>query len=556
MAEDRQTMPEAPSGEIDGEDSNPTPAFEPSVASTPRVGDVVDGRYEILSVLGVGGFGVVYKARQLNTDQLVALKVLLADRAHETPEAIVTARERFKREMKVVGELRHRNIVKLIDSGHLQSGLLYMVLEFIDGQELSELIREHRERGETMSPNEVKRLMGQVLAALATAHERGYIHRDLKPQNIMVTRGGLQSDAVVLDFGIAGITEPSRGQDYMQLTKTRQSVGTVSYMAPEQLMGKKTPLTDIYAWGLIFLECLTGHTIVVAETPYAAVLIHASPEPIPIPDAIASHPLGRVLARATAKNVKDRYQSVKELYQALEDCSVTDLKVPWTTREQNYQGLLTDSLQHLSSPITGRDHTSTAERVLAQKPNRALWAAVVLVVLVVAAVFWALSSQDSKTEKPTEAVKETTALEPVADVATAHLPELPVVVKAPNTGSATAGAPDANVAEVGAVDLLAVDTAPVIPEKTDEEHFAELAQSGAAGLRNKDFEQAIAAFEACLDLKEDKQVRASLAFAYENSGRPCDAMIQFRELAKDRSDANSATWLNKAIELKSANSCD
>ncbi|MDX9724547.1 MAG: serine/threonine-protein kinase, partial [Myxococcota bacterium] len=296
----------------------------------PRVGDLLEGRYKILSILGDGGFGVVYKAMQLATEQLVAIKVLLPERLAISAKEATAAAQRFRREMKIVGDLRHRNIVKLVDSGTLDNGLLFMVLEYVEGDELSDLIKRYAKKGELIPVAESKRLMMQVLSALSVAHAKGYVHRDLKPQNIMIATSGLERDAVVLDFGIAGVLEQAQGEDHVRLTKTRQALGTVSYMSREQALGETTPQTDIYAWGLIFLECLTGHVAVVADTPYAAILVHCSDAPIPIPEPIASHPLGAILAKATAKSLEERYHDVRQLYDELAACELSELSLSYS----------------------------------------------------------------------------------------------------------------------------------------------------------------------------------------------------------------------------------
>jgi serine/threonine protein kinase len=211
-----------------------------------RPGTIIDGRYELMSMLGSGGFGQVYKARQLTTQQLVAVKI--ARRFDGPAESGAVAR--FKREMAVVAELSHPNIVRLIDSGQLPDGRLFAVLQLVRGVSLAELLKAEG----PLEPHETKHLMMQVLDALCSAHDLGVIHRDLKPANIMVTSVGALRNAMVLDFGIATFTKAMRDESYQSLTPEGSVGGTPAYMAPEQLHGKEpNPQTDIYAWGLVFI---------------------------------------------------------------------------------------------------------------------------------------------------------------------------------------------------------------------------------------------------------------------------------------------------------------
>ncbi|WP_437878731.1 protein kinase domain-containing protein [Sorangium sp. So ce513] len=288
-----------------------------------EVGALVDGRYQVLGHLGSGGHSVVYEARQIVTTQRVALKLL-------RPEALRRSREigsqeaRFEREMQVIAQLSHPNIVRLLDAGRLPEGELYLALEYVDGETLS--ARCQRTRG--IEPNESKRLMLQVLDAIGFAHERGVVHRDLKPHNIMVAGSGKRTHAKVLDFGIAALIGEARSADYRALTPTGEFNGTPAYMAPEQLV-QSTPTTaaDIYAWGLTYLECLIGAPVMHEATVAEVIFRQLSPEPVPIPRALRGHPLGALLEKATAKSPAHRFRSAREAYELLEACDVST--IPW-----------------------------------------------------------------------------------------------------------------------------------------------------------------------------------------------------------------------------------
>ncbi|WP_437493194.1 protein kinase [Sorangium sp. So ce1014] len=297
-----------------------------------EVGALVDGRYQVLGHLGSGGHSVVYDARQIVTTQRVALKLL-------RPEALRRSREsgsqeaRFEREMQVIAQMSHPNIVRLLDAGRLPEGELYLALEYVDGETLT--ARCQRTRG--IEPNEAKRLMLQVLDAIGFAHERGVVHRDLKPHNIMVAGTGKRTLVKVLDFGIAALIGEARSADYRALTPTGEFNGTPAYMAPEQLV-QATPTTaaDIYAWGLTFLECLIGAPVMHEATVAEVIFRQLSPEPVPIPRALRGHPLGALLEHATAKSPAHRFRSAREAFELLEDCDVST--IPWPLPRDKERG--------------------------------------------------------------------------------------------------------------------------------------------------------------------------------------------------------------------------
>ena len=283
--------------------------------SLPNIGDVIDDRYEVLSELGAGGFGAVYLGRQRSTGQQVAIKLLRSDRF--SADELVEAERRLERELRLVGEVSHPHIVRLIDGGRLPGGQVYLALEYVDGEELADLLERHGPLVEAQCVH----LMTSVLDALCAAHALGIVHRDLKPQNIMITHSGALPNATVLDFGISGVVRSARGEGFSSLTATGQVLGTPAYMAPEQLHANATAQTDVYAWGLIFLECLTGQRVVQATSPVQAITWQISDAPVPIPEAILARPLGRVIQRATAKSTAQRYPTADAALADLVACT-------------------------------------------------------------------------------------------------------------------------------------------------------------------------------------------------------------------------------------------
>jgi eukaryotic-like serine/threonine-protein kinase len=203
-------------------------------------GVVFGGRYEILGVLGQGGMGAVYKARDRELDRLIALKVIRPELAMDP--AIL---QRFKQELILSRNITHKNVVRIYDLGEAD-GIRFISMEYVDGEDLRTILR----REGKLSSKEAITVVEQVCRALDSAHAEGVIHRDLKPQNIMRDKYGR---IVVMDFGLA------RSLGDSGLTQTGAIVGTLEYMSPEQALGSTLDQrSDIFSVGLIFYELLTG----------------------------------------------------------------------------------------------------------------------------------------------------------------------------------------------------------------------------------------------------------------------------------------------------------
>jgi TOMM system kinase/cyclase fusion protein len=314
-----------------------------------RIGETFQGRYDVLEKLSEGGFGMVYKARQLTTGQMVAIKVMRWMVREDGADRVYL--ERFRRETKLCAELHHPNIVQLIDSGETEEGMLYTVFEFIPGKDLARVLAEEG----AIAPRETKHLMGQVLDALSCAHALGIVHRDLKPGNIMLVHTGARRNAKVLDFGVAGLVPSEDEDDDSQvITAPLERVGTPAYAAPEQLRGKPaTARSDLYAWGLVFLECLTGKRVIRGASLPDTIYRQLEPTPIPLPSSLAGHPLGRLLALVTVKDVNERPITAPDALRELEACDMDKLRIsaPRVRRDSQPSGATaTAATLPISSP--------------------------------------------------------------------------------------------------------------------------------------------------------------------------------------------------------------
>lgn len=264
--------------------------------------------YNIVEQIGEGGFGIIYKAIQVNTGQQVAIKVL---KHTPNPQKKDHLHARFERETQLCAQLNHSHIVQLLDKGFTTENVPFAVFEYIEGNNLKQYITQNN----GLSASEAGLLMGQVLDALACAHAQGIVHRDLKPQNIMVTQTGAVPHIKVLDFGVAAFTPEHQSSDYQMLTMTQEMVGTPNYTAPEQLRGEPPTIkSDLYAWGLILIECFTGIPAIKGASLAEIFAKQISPNQVPLPPAILSHPLATLLRQVLEKNPRTRAGNADKLY--------------------------------------------------------------------------------------------------------------------------------------------------------------------------------------------------------------------------------------------------
>lgn len=277
------------------------------------VGQVLADRYQIQHRIGEGGMGVVYKAEHVGLQKDVAVKVLLPELG-----AIEGVVKRFEREARSMSRLDHPGVVRVADFGRTHDGLLYLVMDYVDGEPLGDLIIQQGR----FKPDRALHIIRQVLLALEHAHELGVVHRDLKPDNIMVLDpGGEVETTKILDFGIAKILEDS-GEENKPLTVAGTVFGTPEYLSPEQAAGEPADFrADLYTVGVILYELLTGKRPFQAENRMALIGKHISAQPKPIthvlPMAELPEETDAVIMKAMAKSPDARYQNAIEFFEAL-----------------------------------------------------------------------------------------------------------------------------------------------------------------------------------------------------------------------------------------------
>ena len=263
---------------------------------------IIDKRYKIETVVGVGGMAYVLRAKDLTTGRDVAIKIL-SDEFKDDERAV----KRFINESKTVSMLDHENIVKILDVV-ITDDLKYIVMEFIDGITLKDYI----DRIGTLSWKEAVYYIKQVLRALSHAHEKQVIHRDIKPQNIMLLSDGTVK---VTDFGIAKHPKAEA------ITMTDKAIGTVNYISPEQASGAPVDAsTDIYSPGIRLYEMVTGRLPFIADSPVAVAMMQVSNEPVLPRELNPQIPVGleQIILKAMQKNPDDRFASAAAMLKALD----------------------------------------------------------------------------------------------------------------------------------------------------------------------------------------------------------------------------------------------
>jgi serine/threonine protein kinase len=259
--------------------------------------------YTLLEPIGHGGMAAVYRARQESLDRIVAIKVL-SDNLAASDEFM----QRFVREARTAANMRHPNVITVHDFGQDERGVPYLVLEYVDGPTLADLMDDG------LDDSRIPDLLDQVAAGLDYAHSRGVIHRDVKPGNVLLTDDGR---VVLADFGLAWLAEAA-----IHLTMSGGVIGTPEYMSPEQASGLRVDArTDVYALGVVLYEMLTGDRPYTSDSPIAILLKHVQ---APVPSVAALRPdlpaaIDRVVQQALAKDPEHRFQTASALARAFRE---------------------------------------------------------------------------------------------------------------------------------------------------------------------------------------------------------------------------------------------
>ena len=352
---------------------------------------ILGDRYTLVEPLGDGGMAKVYLARDNSLDREVALKVLREQYADD--EEFV---ERFRREAMSAAALNHPGIVQVYDRGRSADGDFYIAMEYVPGGTLKERIKE----GGDLAPREAAELASRVADALAVAHDRGIVHRDVKPQNVLLTASG---EAKVSDFGIA------RAASSKTMTQTNSVLGTLAYMSPEQLRGERVgPASDLYSLGVVLYEMLTGELPYQGDDPIATAMKRLD-EPPPNPREVnpaVTEDLDALVVKLLAKAPEDRYASAASLSQDLR--RVRDGLPPVAvgpgegTTERNVGDT---EMTPQAAPTSGR--TSKPPASLGRRRTLALsLAALLLGVALFVGVAWALGGDAPEQRSPDQVVAE------------------------------------------------------------------------------------------------------------------------------------------------------
>ena len=271
----------------------------------PFLEKVIKGKYKVIKQLGVGGMGAVYLGEQVGLGRKVALKVLHSDFARD--EEFV---KRFRHEARLAATISHPNVVITYDFDQTDDGSLFIAMEYVEGRDLRDVMHDG-----IMDIGQALRLGVQIGDALGAVHKAGVIDRDVKPENIRVVKG--RDEVKLMDFGIARATDTGAST---RLTKAGMIMGTPAYMAPEQIEGGEvTERTDIYAYGIVIYEMLSGNVPFKASSPTAVLMKHLKDAPIPVKQLRDEIPaaVAKVVMQAIEKDPQKRPKSMGEMVESL-----------------------------------------------------------------------------------------------------------------------------------------------------------------------------------------------------------------------------------------------
>jgi serine/threonine-protein kinase len=323
-----------------------------------ETGQTIEGKYRIKGLIGEGGMGAVYEGENIRIQRRVAIKVL-----HPSFTQNEDVMARFQREAQAAGRIGNDHILEVLDLGSLPDGSHFMVLEFLDGEPLSNRIQ----RVGRMQPSEVAPLARQMLKGLQAAHAAGIVHRDLKPDNIFILKekAGTPDFVKIIDFGISKF-QPLSG-DGMKMTRTGAVMGTPYYMSPEQASGSREAdaRSDLYTAGVILYECVTGHVPFDGETFNQLMFKIVLSEPPPLMEQVPDldPAFASIILKAMARDVSQRFQTADEFGKAIVAWEKQGAKVsvpPATASSAlNIPGVTRASLESAAGHLPGARGTLT-----------------------------------------------------------------------------------------------------------------------------------------------------------------------------------------------------
>lgn len=423
----------------------------------PLIGTVLAGKYEIMSVVGTGGMGVVYKGRQHLMDRIVAIKMLRAQHVSDSMSV-----KRFQQEGKACCLLNHPHVITIYDFGVSPSGQPFMVMDFLQGVALSDIIKQDGQVGVERS---IKILM-QACEALDHAHRLGVVHRDLKPSNIMLIDYDGEKDFVkVVDFGVAKINSPN-DVEAQRLTQVGEVCGSPVYMSPEQCMGYELDnRSDIYSMGVVMYETITGKLPLLGKTMVDTMSKHISEPPPPFSEARSDlyipERLEAVIMKALAKDPQERHQTMDDLAKDL------DMAIPRPGRSQVLR----------TTPLEEGKKASAGVGIASALSQMSILHWIVVSVIVIGCGFLAISMAQNK---GTTAPANATAVPPVVRDSGAITPPV-TQLKSPDTGTTASGTQSTPSTGTGQPDTATTGSVkePKSPGSTDVTRPAVTAASGS-----------------------------------------------------------------------------
>ncbi len=343
----------------------------PMASGKAYIGELLYGRYRIVSLIAKGGMGEVYKARNESIDKLVAVKVL-SEQLAKKKESLY----RFMREISSVAALKHPNLISVSDIGLLDNGCPYYVMEFVEGKSLAEILASDG----PLDVDRTKAIFMQLSGALAAAHERGFIHRDIKPSNILVAADSENRDEIKLvDFGIT--KRGSETEDAQRLTSKGTVFGSPLYMSPEQCEGKATDArTDVYSACCTMYECLKGSPPFRGDTPLKTMTMHKMEAPAALNlSGSEGGALEAVIMKGLAKDPEDRFHDAKEMLDSL----ISGLPAAKNENQNSAEDIATPAETHAPSSLQAVEKTTE----LKPASKSAFWLSPAGVFVIVAFIF-------------------------------------------------------------------------------------------------------------------------------------------------------------------------